>query len=207
MTEADRRAPLALFQRRRKESSRERMLAAAIEAFCAQGYFTVSVEDIAAAAGVSRMTFYRHFASKADIAGEIFRQNAQDAMPRYLAIGQRDFMDHQVVAGWIKSLFEADAASRQLLHVFIQAYAEASDFSGTTQTIFSDIIAGLGVNIQAFAIDPANEKQRKRWLEAWLLVYEILYQSNHAARGSGISTDPLIIEVISDRFIKFVRGN
>jgi len=207
MAEADPGTPLAQFQRRRKEGSRERLLAAAIAAFCKQGYFTVSVEDIAAAAGTSRMTFYRHFADKTAIAAEIFRQNTQASMPRYLAIGQRDFMDRQVVVDWIRSLFEADAASRQLLRVFIQAYAEASDFSGTTQTIFGDIIAGLGETIPAFALDPANEQQRRQWLEAWLLVYEILYQSNHAARGSCVSTDPIIIEIIADRFQKFVRGN
>ena len=201
-----RKVPLAEFHRRRKEGSRERLLAAATEAFCAQGYFSVSVEDIASAAGVSRMTFYRHFSGKAAIAGEIFHQNAEDAMPRYLAIGQRDYLDHAVVADWIRSLFEADAASRQLLRVFIQAYAESSDFSESARTIFGDLIAELGRFIPAFALDPDNPQQRRRWLEAWLLFYEMLYQSNAAARGSGVSTDPLIIEILAGRFLTFVKA-
>jgi AcrR family transcriptional regulator len=38
---------------RPKLSSRDRLLAAATDAFCRDGYFSVSVEDIAIAAGVS----------------------------------------------------------------------------------------------------------------------------------------------------------
>lgn len=203
---AEKAAPLADFQRRRKEDSRERLLAAATEMFCARGYFAVSVEDISSAAGVSRMTFYRHFNGKDAIAAEIFRRNSREALPRYLVIGERDYRDHNVVADWIRSLFEADAASRQLLQVFIQANAEATEFTASAQTIFSDLIAKLGKSIPAFALDPADPAQHRRWLEAWLLLYEMLYQSNHAARGSGIATDPLIIDILADRFLAFVRG-
>jgi hypothetical protein len=42
-------------------------------------------------------------------------------------------------------------------------------------------------------------------LEAWLLIYEILDQSNHAARGAGVSADPLIIDILTDRFLRFAQ--
>lgn len=47
-----------------RPSSRERLQAAALELFEARGFDRVTVEDIAAAAGVSHMTFFRHFGSK-----------------------------------------------------------------------------------------------------------------------------------------------
>lgn len=45
-------------------ATRERLRSAALDLFERHGYRAVTVEDIAAAAGVSHMTFFRHFRSK-----------------------------------------------------------------------------------------------------------------------------------------------
>lgn len=200
-------SPLAEFQRLRKQGSREQLLAAATEAFCANGYFAASVEEIASAAGVSRMTFYRHFSGKAAMASELFRQNADAAMPRLLAIGERNYQDRRVVKDWIAGIFAADRTRPQLLRVFIQANVDEPDFTETAHGFIADIIAGLAQHIPAFATDRDNPAGKRRWLEAWLLLYEVLDQANHAARNSGFATDPLMIEVLADRFLGFVgRG-
>ena len=47
-----------------RPSTRERLQAAALDLFEQHGFDRVTVEDIAAAAGVSHMTFFRHFGSK-----------------------------------------------------------------------------------------------------------------------------------------------
>lgn len=44
--------------------TRARLLAAAIDLFARQGYDRTTVAEISAAAGVTEMTFYRHFGSK-----------------------------------------------------------------------------------------------------------------------------------------------
>jgi len=44
--------------------TRDRLKAAALDLFELHGYRAVTVEDIASAAGVSHMTFFRHFATK-----------------------------------------------------------------------------------------------------------------------------------------------
>ncbi len=184
-----------------KASSRERLLAAAAEAFCRSGYFAVSVEDIVKKAGVSRMTFYRHFTSKAALALDLFRRNVEHALPRFTSITAADYRDRAVVEHWIGSLFAADRRSGQLLRVFIQANAEEADFTRSAQDLIGNLIAELGKGIPAFAIDRAT--QRRRWLEAWLLIYEILDQSNHAAREAGIAAEPEVIAILADRFVNF----
>jgi AcrR family transcriptional regulator len=48
------------------ESQRERMLVAMADAVAAKGYANVAVADVTAGAGVSRRSFYEHFANKED---------------------------------------------------------------------------------------------------------------------------------------------
>jgi mycofactocin system transcriptional regulator len=52
---------------RRPATSRERLSRAALELFARDGYESTTVEDIAAAVGVSRRTFFRYYDSKRDV--------------------------------------------------------------------------------------------------------------------------------------------
>ena len=189
----------------RKPGGRERLLTAAAEAFLASGYFAVSVEEISAAAGVSRMTFYRHFTGKPEIAAELCRENAATFLPNFLDIAQHSVLNHIIVAQWIGRLFEASRASAQLLTVFSQATAETPAFAEAAQGFFARLIADLGKTIPAFALDPDSAQDRSRWLEAWLLLYEIMDQGNHAARGLGVASDPRVIGLLAQRCLRFVR--
>ncbi|MBH0779782.1 TetR/AcrR family transcriptional regulator [Nocardia bovistercoris] len=200
-------AGLVAFHRQRKQDSRARILAAAAKSLCERGYFSVSVEDIATNAQVSRMTFYRHFRGKADLAAHLFESAAESAMPLYLRITTVDSRQRRCVIDWITTIFEADQADSRLLRVFAQATADDGDFTPRAQRFIADLIRALGISIPAFRVDPDNPAQRRRWLEAWLLLYEILDQSSHAALASGVADDPLVIEILADRFLAFVTAD
>src|SRR5262245_17404898 len=51
-----------------EEDSRTRLLAATIDLVRANGYAATRVEDVCAAAGVTKGSFFHHFASKEDLA-------------------------------------------------------------------------------------------------------------------------------------------
>jgi AcrR family transcriptional regulator len=55
---------------RRRESTRQRILATAADVFYRRGIAAVSMDDIADAAGVSKPTLYNHFRSKEELAAE-----------------------------------------------------------------------------------------------------------------------------------------
>jgi AcrR family transcriptional regulator len=191
----------------RKANSRRRLLVAAITQFCENGYFATSVEDIAAGANLSRMTFYRHFKDKADVAVELFRVAAEVATPRFLAVAMIDYRDREAVHDWIGHLFAADQANRLLLRVFLQATSAQDGFTDRAQEFIATLISQLGESLPAFALTREVPADRRRWLEAWLLLYEILDQSNHAALASGVAADPMVIEILTDRFLGFVTAS
>ncbi len=68
----------------RAERTRRRLLAAGLELFAERGYDATTVAQIAAAAGVTEMTFFRHFAGKREV---LFA--GQDEFERLFVAGDR----------------------------------------------------------------------------------------------------------------------
>jgi AcrR family transcriptional regulator len=60
--------PAPDWRQRKKTATRDRIRASALRLFREQGYAATTVEQIAAAAGVSHMTFFRYFPTKEDVA-------------------------------------------------------------------------------------------------------------------------------------------
>ncbi len=205
MSASSKTAGMVAFAQARKLDSRERLLNAAAMLFREHGYLPVSIDDVAAASGVSRVTFYRHFANKAALAIALFSQAAETALPRYWRVRDDDFQDRAVIHAWLSELFLADRADRRLLQVFTQVNAVESGFTQSAHGFIGDIISGLGLRIPAFAVLPDVAGERRRWLQAWLLIYEILDQSNHAARDVEPASDPLLIDILADKFFDFVN--
>lgn len=80
-------APTPLRRLRRAER-REQLLAAATQAFARTGFAATSLDDIATAAGISRVLLYRHFDSKTDL----YRAVLDRAIQRLTAaVGTRDY--------------------------------------------------------------------------------------------------------------------
>ncbi|WP_396446165.1 TetR/AcrR family transcriptional regulator [Actinomadura sp.] len=69
------------FRRPRQDGRRRvraQLLDTALRLFSEHGYIGVRVEDIAKEAGVSRATFYKHFAEREEILAELFDRLVQD---------------------------------------------------------------------------------------------------------------------------------
>ncbi len=189
-----------------KQGSRERLLVAATECFTQRGFALISVEDIAACAGVSRMTFYRHFSDKGDIAAALLRHGFAKHQPNLLRIGNVDWRDRLSVRDWIRHIFESDRENRLLLRAFVQASSVDQNFTQRAHDHIAALIVTLGEKIPAFALREGHPDDRRRWVEAWLLLYELLDQSNHAALDSGIASDPVMLDILTDRFLAFVAA-
>lgn len=94
---------MAVEQAKFSRGARERILVAAYDLFSRKGVRSVGIDEIIARSGVARMTLYRHFASKEELA-LAFLERREDIWTR----------------GWLKSEVERRATDprEQLLLIF-----------------------------------------------------------------------------------------
>src|SRR3954454_23818007 len=135
---------------------RDRLLQAAAEVFARTGYAEASAEAISREAGMSKATFYEHFANKEEVILALFDEAAALALGR-MAEAARSGPD------------EPEARVRAGLRAFVNALAE---YPAASQTLFVEII-GAGpramerrdaiINAFAHAIDEENKRAHQRF--------------------------------------------
>ena len=135
---------------------RERLLEAADEVFARTGYAEASAEGIAREAGMSKATFYEHFANKEEAILALFDEAAAVALGRMAdaAAAARDEPEARVRAG---------------LRAFVDSVAE---YPAASQTLFVEII-GAGpramerrdaiIDAFATAIDDENKRAHEHF--------------------------------------------
>ena len=106
---------------------RERILAAGVELFAANGYDATSVAQVIARAGVAKGGFYHHFASKEDLLYEVYG----DLITRQLAamdeILARGLPAGETLRALIADLVESTAASAREAMVFFREQHRLGD--------------------------------------------------------------------------------
>ena len=117
-----------------RRQRREQLLARATDVFANAGYASTSLEDIATAAGVTRMILYRHFESKADL----YRAACERAGER-LAAATGDELTESTVGALVMWAAKETAEFRLLFH---QAAREA-EFRADIDALRAELIETL----------------------------------------------------------------
>lgn len=84
-----------------------RLLDAAVELFLDAGYAHTTVGEVVRAAGVSRATFYAHFASKDAVLRELMTQVWDAATAEYARFAELPDCSDARVRGWLGGLLDA----------------------------------------------------------------------------------------------------
>lgn len=99
----------------RGEETRRRILAEAAEAFAHRGYGSTSLNDLVRSTGLTKGAFYFHFASKEELALEVFRSKHDEWHEEVLAAIEREGRAIDKVVGVMRrvtELIEADPSAR-----------------------------------------------------------------------------------------------
>jgi AcrR family transcriptional regulator len=106
------------------QDTRDRILEVAIGVFAGRGFRSVSIDAIAAEAGVSRQGLLYHFASKTDLLIAVLERHEQDNAERIVELFERN--DRAVVAT-MRAYLHASVENRGLIRMLLVLAAESMD--------------------------------------------------------------------------------
>jgi AcrR family transcriptional regulator len=106
------------------QDTRDRILEVAIGVFAGRGFRSVSIDAIAAAAGVSRQGLLYHFSSKTDLLVAVLDRHEQDNAERVVELFERN--DRALVAT-MRAYVQASVSNRGLIRMLLVLAAESMD--------------------------------------------------------------------------------
>jgi AcrR family transcriptional regulator len=115
---------------RSRESTHRRILDAAYLLFRARGYVRVSIDDIAAAAIVTKRTLYRHFKSKDIIVGEVLEAQHRLALTTSRTLSHSPQTADELIDVLFSEIAAWSASSRWEGSGFSRAAIELADLPG-----------------------------------------------------------------------------
>lgn len=127
-----------------------RVLDAAYEELARVGLQRTSMEDVARRAGVSRVTVYRHFATKAELVEQVLHREFGRLVQQYLAGLQRaETVQDRIVGGYVTTLqaLRRNPLLQGLLSVELDAVV--SSMAGRTDEVLAMARTFIAAQLQA----------------------------------------------------------
>jgi AcrR family transcriptional regulator len=159
-------------QQRQKQSSREKLLAAAYDAFAESSYAGAAVDDIVKRAGVNRSTFYRHFDSKFAMTKALFDQFWPRLFAQYDAFRPSEPLTDADIDGWIEGLVAFYRASQTYFAIIVQIASLEPEGMRWEETIRMAVIRMLGERFPAFARASAPDASADARLRVRMLMIQ-----------------------------------
>lgn len=153
-----------------KEMTRRLLLSTALELFNAKGYAATTVDEIAAAAGTTRVTFYAYFPSRADLMRSLISE-LNERLER-IASPERGSTERALVtviregspaaiAGWLRTTASRWDTIRPYTTVAFEAAAVDPELRVLVDQWFDEAIADIEEGLtQADRFDPVTRRFR-----------------------------------------------
>ncbi len=191
-------------QQRQKQTSREKLLAAAREAFAEGSYAGAAIDDIVKRAGVNRSTFYRHFDSKFAIAKALFEQFWPRLFAQYASFAPAgDLPTDEEIDRWIDGFLTLYRPNRPLLDISVQIGILEPEGTRWENTIRQENIRLLSRHIPAFRHAQADDATPDARIRVWLLLMQVELCLFDLAFNQAADR-PATVRVLGEQFRAFI---
>jgi AcrR family transcriptional regulator len=154
---------MATLRDAQKQRTRQLLLEHGLELFASKGYQSVKIDEIAAAAGTTRATFYLHFASKAELMRQLIEDvdtilTTVDDPPLATVI---ELGSPELVRDWLNRKFDQWQVIRPYMLAAHQAEASEPEVSAVLDKWFDDTVEAMRTGLEAAGrFDPETRRVR-----------------------------------------------
>lgn len=195
-----------------KEQTRQRLLDTALELFEAKGYAATTIDDIAAAAGTTRVTFYAHFPSRRAIMADLIDQldvileRHESEARRSTAAALIEVVREgtpEAIGSWVRTQASRWPVIRPYITAATVAAAVEPEIRELVSAWFEEVVGDIKDGLdQAERFDPASRYFRG------VLAFEMLDRANlhWISKQWDLETDPAL-DVLVEGWVKLLGSD
>lgn len=187
-------------------STTSRILTAARAMFYQKGFFTTSVEEIAAAGGVSRATVYLHFKSKDEMLTALLQEDLEHQLGVYKKLAQTQRISVASMKKWLLLFRQEIENSRSSLDLFSAAGASASQPHAIVGSHRDNVISVLGRRFPGFDIDALDRERREvQRARCYMMLFLIEGVSIGFSSRPGMPSLKIGVDILAATLAHFMR--
>ncbi|WP_037465090.1 TetR/AcrR family transcriptional regulator [Sphingobium herbicidovorans] len=198
----------AAYLLRRRSATRAAILLAARDVFAHANYPDARVEDIFRQAGVSRATFYMHFASKLELAFAIYDEIAPQSAALFASLPRAAQHGLGGVEAWLRRFVAFHVEHRYATPLIAQLQLFEKEFRGRILEDTEALINALGDGgCESFRrAQGQSEAAAQQRVRARLLLNRIAAACAAMARGEISATEtPLYLDLLARELVQFIK--
>lgn len=191
---------------RAQPSTLEKIRRSTREVFYEKGFFSASVEEIAARAGLSRATVYLHFRGKDELLFDLIKEDLAYQLGLYRELASIERITLTAIKGWLTHFRAEVDKRRSSLDLFsIGGLIDANQMVVVGQHR-DNIISILGRRFPGFDIeDPGDRPRETRRAECYLIIFIIEGITINFSKTAAMPDLKTGIDIVAPKFLAFIR--
>ncbi|WP_317932577.1 TetR/AcrR family transcriptional regulator [Halioxenophilus sp. WMMB6] len=181
---------------------------AAREMIYSQPYDSITMEQIASAAGVSRATVYLHFANKNELLLKILSENMEEQMELYVELAEIESPNLDSIRAWLQRYRELMDKHHSVRHLFSILFMQLPDRKDFVSNHRERVIEILGERFPGFSLKGLKGKSRERKrIKCYLMLFELEHAVINFSIVPGMPDIDIALDLLAEELLQLYQGD
>lgn len=173
-----------------------------------QPYDSITMEQIASMAGVSRATVYAHYANKNDMLMAILSENLQEQMSLYESLAATENFNIVVIHSWLQQYRELMDKHHSVRHLFFILFIQPPDRKHFVSNHRETAIEILGNRFKGFSLKGLRGRRREvKRTKCYLMLFQLEQAAINFSIVPNIPPIDIGLEVLAEQLFHFCEAD